>query len=61
MKKSPDNKRVMINASGDVRAWIEARARHLNATISAVVVMAVRKEMEREAVKDRAAGSGTAA
>ena len=60
MKKSPDNKRGMINASGDVRAWIEARARYLNATISAVVVMAFRKEMEREA-KDRAAGSGTAA
>jgi hypothetical protein len=60
MKKFGDNKRVMINASGDVRAWIEARARYLNATISAVVVMAVRKEMEREA-KDRAAGSGTAA
>jgi hypothetical protein len=58
MKKSTDNKRVMINASGDVRAWIEARARYLD---SAVVVMAVRKEMEREAAQDRAAGSGTAA
>jgi hypothetical protein len=55
MKKSTDNKRVMINASAEVRAWIEARARYLGATISAVVVMAVREKMERESAKDRAA------
>ena len=53
MKKSPDTKRVLVNMSAEVRAWIEARARYHGATISAVVVMAIREKMEREAVKDR--------
>jgi hypothetical protein len=40
----------------EVRTWVEARARYLGATISAVVVMAIRKEMEATA-NDRTAAA----
>jgi hypothetical protein len=39
--------------SAEVRTWIEAQARYHCATISAVVVMAIREKMERDAAKDR--------
>ncbi len=57
MKKSPDTKRVLVNMSAEVRAWIEARARYHGATISAVVTMVIRDAMEREAAKDRASAA----
>jgi hypothetical protein len=53
MKKNPDSKRVLVNLRADVRAWIEAQARYRGATITAIVTMAIRDAMEREAAKDR--------
>jgi hypothetical protein len=40
--------------NAEVRSWVETRARYLGATIGAVVNMALRAEMEREAAKARA-------
>jgi hypothetical protein len=53
MKKAADSTRVLVTVPIDVRQWLEDRARYNGATISAVVVMAIRDAMEREGAGDR--------
>ncbi len=56
MKKSADARRINASIPADAWQWIEARARYLGASVTAVVVMAIREKMEREGAtgKDRA-------
>jgi hypothetical protein len=48
MKAAAGSRRVLVTVPGEVREWLEQRARHNGGTLSGEVVRSIRERMQRE-------------